>query len=118
MLRCGAVTAPRDWRTTPPRAPAGDRCAPPARGWPRRPRTPPRTPLQGGARCARFDGGGRAHRACALCAVPCAVERGLDSGGCRGGSWRALLRSPAVAVVGDGGRPVAGSAVAFVAPSG
>jgi hypothetical protein len=74
---CDAVPAYRGWRTTPPPAePATGALWP--RGWPRRPRTLPRTPLQGGARCARFDGGGRAHRACAPCAVPCAVPRCAD----------------------------------------
>jgi hypothetical protein len=68
--------ARRCWRTT---SPTGEQ--PPvrrgARGWPAD-RAPRRAPLIGGARCARFDGRGRAHRACALCAVPCAVPGRTD----------------------------------------
>jgi hypothetical protein len=82
---CGALAAHREGRTTLPHR-RGTTGAPGARGWPRRPRTPPRTPLQGGARCARFDGGGRAHRACAPCVVPCAVP------GCADRASRLLAR--------------------------
>src|SRR5215218_3058835 len=76
MVRsCGAVAARRGWRTTPPPPEAthggagGAGLAPPTAH-------PTPHPLIGGARCARFDGGGRAHRACTLCAVPCAVPVG------------------------------------------
>ena len=81
--RCGPAALSRLTRSAdhPSPTPGVTTGAPGTRGWPRRPRTPPRTPLQGGARCARFDGGGRAHRACAPCAVLCAVPGRTDRSG-------------------------------------
>ena len=75
---CGALAARRSWRTT---LRATHRCAG-APGWPRRPRTR-RAPSKGGARCARFDGGGARTRACAPCAVRGAVLGPTDEAGHR-----------------------------------
>ena len=80
MRSCSAIAAHRCQRTTPPQPRVATRCAggaglAPPTAHP----TPP--PLIGGCAVCAVRRWGRAHRACAPCAVPCAVAGPTDQSG-------------------------------------